>query len=72
MRVFNQIRTALTNNTELRLEIENIKNILEKHRKKHHNLEKNVEVLFQYLDGLSDKKSLIRPQKKKIGFEINN
>lgn len=70
MRIFNQIRNALTDNTELRLEIENIKNILEKHSKKHHNLEKNVEVLFQYLDELSDKKPLIAPQTKKIGFEI--
>ncbi len=70
MRIFNQIRTALRDNTELRLEIESIKNILEKHSKKHNNLEKNVEVLFQYLDELSEKKTLTPARTKTIGFKV--
>jgi hypothetical protein len=49
MRIFTRIRQMLTDNTELRLDIEKIK-------KKLDNQDKNMEIVFRYLDELLDKK----------------
>jgi len=49
MRIFTKIRKSLSDNTELRLEIEKIK-------RKTENNTKNIEEVFQYLDELLDKK----------------
>lgn len=62
MRVFTHIRQSLTDNTELRLIIEEI-------RKKTDNNTKNIEVVFQYFDELLDKKEKIKPRTK-IGYKI--
>jgi len=43
MRTFTRIRQMLADNTELRLEIEKIKSKLDNH-------DKNIEVVFRYLD----------------------
>lgn len=60
MRIFVRIRQMLSDNTELRLEIENIK-------KKINNHDKNIEIVFRYLDELLEKKE--EPVKQnKIGF----
>jgi len=62
MRVFTQVRTMLFDNAELRLAIEEI-------RKKTDNNTKNIEVVFQYLDELIDKKEKPKPRKA-IGYKI--
>ncbi len=62
VRVFTQIRQMLADNTELRLEIEKIK-------KKMDNQSKNIEVVFQYLDELLEKKENPKPRKQ-IGYKI--
>jgi hypothetical protein len=49
MRIFTKIRQSLMDNTELRLAIEEI-------RHKTENNTKNIELVFQYLDELIDKK----------------
>lgn len=49
IRIFTRIRQMLSDNTELRLGIEEL-------RKKTDNNTKNIEVVFQYLDELLDKK----------------
>ena len=60
MRIFARIRQMLADNTELRLEIENIK-------KKVNNHDKNIEIVFSYLDEFLKKKE--KPDSgKKIGF----
>lgn len=60
MRIFARIRQMLTDNTELRLEIEQIK-------KKLNNHDKNIEIVFSYIDELLEKKE--KPEtKNKIGF----
>lgn len=60
MRVFTRIRQSFMDNTELRLAIEEI-------RQKTENNTKNIEVVFQYLDELLDKKE--NPEKRKqIGY----
>ena len=63
MRIFTRIRQMLSDNTELRLEIENIK-------KKLDNQDKNMEVVFQYLDQLLEKKDEII-QHNSMGYKFS-
>lgn len=60
--VFILLRETLANHTELRLEIEQIK-------KKLHNYGKNIELVFQYLDELLEKKENPKPRTQ-IGFKL--
>lgn len=62
MRVFSQIRKMLFDNTELRIAIEEI-------RKKSDNNSKNIELVFQYLDELLDRKNVSIPRKP-IGYKL--
>ena len=55
MRIFTRVRQMLTDNTELRLDIEKIK-------KKLDNQDKNMEIVFRYLDELLEKKELAHRQ----------
>ena len=64
VRVFTQIRQMLSDHTELRLEIEKIKKKVDNHNK-------NIEIVFQYLDELLEKKENQKPRKQ-IGFKISN
>lgn len=59
MRIFTRIRKALTDNTELRLAIEEIK-------LKTENNTKNIEVVFQYLDELIERKKILSPENKSV------
>jgi hypothetical protein len=62
MRIFTRIRQMLADNTDLRLDIEKIKNKLD-------NQDKNMEIVFRYLDELLEKKE--NPIKRnKIGYKI--
>lgn len=62
MRVFTQVRQLLFDNTELRLAIEET-------RKKTDNNVKNIEIVFQYLDELLERKE--KPKTRKpIGYKI--
>jgi hypothetical protein len=62
MRIFTRIRQILADNTELRLEIEQIK-------KKLYNQNQNIELVFKYLDELLEKKENPKPRKQ-IGFTL--
>lgn len=64
IRTFTRIRQMLSEHTELRLEVEKIK-------KKLDNQDKNMEVVFQYLDELLEKKGQPKPERKRIGYRIN-
>jgi len=55
IRIFTRIRQMLSDNTELRLGIEEL-------RKKTDNNTKNIEVVFKYLDELLDKKEKEKPR----------
>jgi hypothetical protein len=61
IRVFTKIRQVLLDNTELRLEVEKIK-------QKTENNSKNIEVVFRYMDEFIEKKENPKPQKS-IGFK---
>ena len=63
IRIFTKIRQMLSNNTELRLGIEEL-------RKKTDNNTKNIEVVFQYLDELLDKKENEKPRTQ-IGSKVS-
>ncbi|MET3113200.1 regulator of replication initiation timing [Pedobacter sp. CG_S7] len=59
IRIFTRIRQLFVDNTELRLEIEKIKTKLD-------NQDKNMEVVFRYLDELIDRKVEPKPRKIKV------
>lgn len=61
IRIFTRIRHMFMDNTELRLEIEKIKSKLD-------NQDKNMEVVFRYLDELIESKGDPKPRKR-IGFK---
>ena len=63
MRIFTRVRQMLTDNTELRLDIEKIK-------KKLHNQDKNMEIVFRYLDELIEKKENPK-ERTQIGYQIS-
>lgn len=66
MRIFAKIRQALTDTTELRLAVEEI-------RRKTDNNTKNIEVVFQYLDELLDKNLSTNSgsgKRKRIGYKM--
>jgi regulator of replication initiation timing len=64
MRIFTRVRQMLNDNTELRLDIEKIK-------KKLDNQDKNMEIVFRYLDELLEKKENPKPRAK-IGYKMSS
>ena len=62
IRVFTHIRQVLADNTEIRLEVERIKNKLD-------NQDKNMEIVFKYLDQLLEKQESPNPPRKRIGYK---
>jgi len=62
IRIFTKVRSMLNDNIEIKLEIEKIK-------KKLDNQDKNMEIVFKYLDELLDKPKLPNPGRKRIGFK---
>ncbi len=61
--VFVKLRQTLNDNTELRLDIEKIK-------KKLDNQDKNMEIVFRYLDELIEKKENTK-ERQLIGYKMN-
>jgi len=70
--IFVKLREALTNHTELKLEIEQIKNAIAKQGKRQDNQDKNIELVFQYLDELNDKikRPPLLPDREMVGYKI--
>lgn len=69
VRIFARIRKFLADTTEMRLDMEEIKNKLMKQDAKLINHDKNIELVFNYLDELIEKKD--KPlQVQKIGFKL--
>ncbi|MFV0589923.1 MAG: ORF6N domain-containing protein [Draconibacterium sp.] len=64
MRIFTRIREMLTNHLSIKLEIEEIK-------KKLANQDKNIELVFNYLDELIEKHDNPKPRKR-IGYKRKN
>ena len=64
MRIFTKIREVLTDRLSVKLEIEEIK-------KKLDNQDKNIDLVFTYLDDLIEKKDNLIPRQQ-IGFKPND
>ncbi|HWZ02618.1 MAG TPA: ORF6N domain-containing protein [Mucilaginibacter sp.] len=64
IRVFTRIRQLFIDNTELWLEVEKIKSKLD-------NNDKNMEIVFRYLDELTDRKVEPKPRKR-IGYKSDD
>jgi len=62
MRIFTKVRQILTDNLSFKLEIEEIK-------KKLNNYDKNIELVFSYLDELMEKHDNPSPRKQ-IGYKL--
>jgi len=67
MRIFIKVREMLNSTSELRLDIEKIKNKL-------NNQDKNMEIVFRYLDELSERNPLPqeRTPRKRIGYKADD
>ena len=63
IRVFTRMRKLLTGQTELRLDVELLK-------KKQDNQDKNMEIVFQYLDELTEKNTISQSERPIIGYRI--
>ncbi|MFV8374339.1 ORF6N domain-containing protein [Flavobacterium sp. LB1P62] len=61
MRIFTKTRQLLSDNSDLRIDFEIMKNKIE-------NQGKNIELVFQYVDELMEKKE-ITPEREKIGYK---
>src|SRR5690606_4007621 len=71
MRVFTRMRKLLADHTEVRIEIAEIKSTVESIAKKQVGHDKNIELLFEYIDRLQEKvEPSTRPERKRIGFEV--
>src|ERR1700761_6367503 len=64
MRIFIRIRQMFIDNTDLRLEVEKIKGKLD-------NQDKNMEIVFRYLDELIEVKNNSKPRRR-IGFKSDD
>jgi hypothetical protein len=69
LRIFVKMRHLLTDQLSIRLEIAEIKDKLQHQDKKQDNQNKNIEIIFQYLDELQNKLDVIEKPNKKIGFK---
>ncbi|WP_246032726.1 ORF6N domain-containing protein [Sphingobacterium yanglingense] len=73
MRIFTRIRQLLVDNTEVRLEIAEIKHTVEQIAKKQKGHDQNIELLFEYIDRLQEKeeRTVTRTNSKgEIGFKV--
>ncbi|MES2651700.1 MAG: ORF6N domain-containing protein [Bacteroidota bacterium] len=69
IRIFVKMRLVLTDQLSVRLEIAEIKDKIQHQNKKQDNQNKNIEVIFQYLDELQNKIVEIDKPQNKIGFK---
>ncbi len=63
MRIFTKIRKILTDNLSIKLDIEDIKNRLSNH-------DKNIELVFNYLDELIEKQEN-PPPRNPLGYRFS-
>lgn len=72
MRIFTRMRQLLADNSEVKLEIAEIKYTLQEIAKKQKGHDQNIELLFEYIDRLQEKEDNPAPSKIKgiVGFEV--
>lgn len=71
MRVFTKLRQFLTDNTHIQHEILEIRLAMEKLAKKQEGQDKNVELIFEYIERMEDKlETPALPERKRIGYKV--
>ncbi|MCY1515951.1 ORF6N domain protein [compost metagenome] len=72
IRIFSKLKQFLSNHTEVRLEISEIKLLLHKLASKQEGQDKNIELLFHYMDRLQEETESTAPKDhERIGFRLN-
>lgn len=69
IRIFVKMRHVLTDQLSIRLEIADIKDKIQHQDKKQESQNKNIEIIFRYLDELQNKLIEIDKPQNKIGFK---
>src|SRR5690606_7009430 len=75
MRIFTKLRQYFSDNTEIKMEIAEIKYTVEQIAKKQKGHDQNIELLFEYIDRLQEKQDTspaASKVKKVIGFKIGD
>lgn len=72
IRVFTKIRQLLTDHTTIQSELAAVKEILQKVTTKQDNHDKNIELLFQYIDRLQEKTAERPTERKTIGYQFGH
>lgn len=70
MRIFTKLRQLLSDNTKTHQELTEIKLTLEKVARKQDGHDKNIELLFEYIDRLQEKDVSTPQERKAIGYKI--
>ena len=68
--IFIRLRETIADYTELKLDIESIKNQITQQAKRQDNHDKNLELVFRYLDELTEQKVQTPVKRKEIGYKI--
>ncbi|MFD1628954.1 ORF6N domain-containing protein [Pseudopedobacter beijingensis] len=69
IKTFILIRKALSTNIALKLEIAEIRQSVNKIAKKQEGQDKNIDLLFEYIDRLQEKAEEPKPERKRIGYK---
>ncbi len=70
MRVFTKMRQLLADTTDVRLEIAEIKQTVEKIARKQDGQDKSIELLFECIDRLQETDESTAQERKSIGYKI--
>ncbi|WP_317192399.1 ORF6N domain-containing protein [Sphingobacterium faecale] len=70
VRTFVQLRKNLSLNTQIQLEIAEIKNNVEQIAKKQKGHDQNIDLLFEYIDRLQEKQDTPQQPRQELGFKI--
>ncbi|MFD1628956.1 ORF6N domain-containing protein [Pseudopedobacter beijingensis] len=69
MRIFTRLRQMLSDNTSVKLEIAEIRQAINKISKKQEGQDKNIDLLFEYIDRLQEKVAEPKQERKRIGYK---
>lgn len=71
MRIFTQVRQMLTDYSELKIELLDLKQIMNSIVERQDGQSKNIDLLFQFIDNVQDQNALLKSNDKVlIGFKI--
>jgi hypothetical protein len=69
MRIFTKLRQMLADNTVVKLEIAEMKQAINNIAKKQDGQDKNIDLLFGYIDRLQEKVEEPKQNRKRVGFK---